>query len=167
MNKRTYLKKGDKLRLMRGQHSWDEWKILGIVGEGGSSVCYQASCGAKVGRLKEFYPAANSAGAGKQRSVILKRDPDGQLQPFSDSMQERFLEMRRDFVSAYEKLEKIQAKTFVIGGELDRTLGAKASKELAEKIPGCTLKMYSQYGHALYDEAKDFQQIVYDFLLGE
>ena len=68
---------------------------------------------------------------------------------------------------AYEKLEKIQAKTLVIGGELDRTLGAKASKELAEKIPGCTLKMYSQYGHALYDEAKDFQQIVYDFLLGE
>ena len=68
---------------------------------------------------------------------------------------------------AYEKLEKIQAKTLVIGGELDRTLGAKASKEIAEKIPDCTLKMYSQYGHALYDEAKDFQQIVYDFLLGE
>ena len=65
---------------------------------------------------------------------------------------------------AYEKLEKIQAKTFVIGGELDRTVGAKASRELAERIPNCTLKMYSQYGHALYEEAKDFNQTVLDFL---
>ena len=65
---------------------------------------------------------------------------------------------------AYERIEKIQADTLVIGGELDRTLGARGSKELAEKIPNCTLKMYPQYGHALYDEAKDFNQTVLDFL---
>lgn len=105
MNKRTYLKKGDKLLLMREQHSLDEWKILGIVGEGGSSVCYQASCGAKVGRLKEFYPAAMAMGTGKQRSVILRRDQNGQLQPFSNSMKNSFQEMCKEFVSAYEKLE--------------------------------------------------------------
>ena len=34
--------------------------------------------------------------------------------------------------NAYEKLDKIQAKTLVIGGALDRVVGAKASKELAE-----------------------------------
>ena len=68
---------------------------------------------------------------------------------------------------AFEKLEKIQAKTFVIGGELDRTLGAKASYELVERIPNCTIKMYPQFGHALYEEAKDFNQTVLDFLQEE
>lgn len=64
----------------------------------------------------------------------------------------------------YDKLEKIQAETFVIGGEKDRTLGGKASIELAEKIPNAKLKLYPQYGHALYDEAKDFNQVVLEFL---
>lgn len=68
---------------------------------------------------------------------------------------------------AYEKIEKIQAETLVIGGELDRTLGSRGSRELAEKIPNCTLKMYPQYGHALYDEAKDFNRIVLEFLQKE
>ena len=66
--------------------------------------------------------------------------------------------------NAYEKLDKIQAKTLVIGGTLDRVVGAKASKELAELIPNAKLKIYEQYGHALYDEAKDFNQTVLEFL---
>jgi pimeloyl-ACP methyl ester carboxylesterase len=65
---------------------------------------------------------------------------------------------------AYEKLEKIQAPTLVIGGALDRTLGGKASVEIAERIPNGELKMYEEYGHALYDEAKDFNQVVLEFL---
>lgn len=64
----------------------------------------------------------------------------------------------------YEELEKIQAETLVIGGGLDRTLGGRASMELAEKIPNAKLKMYPQYGHALYEEAEDFAQVVLDFL---
>lgn len=67
----------------------------------------------------------------------------------------------------YEKLDKIQAETLVIGGEKDRTLGGKASIELAEKIPNAKLKLYPQYGHALYDEAKDFNQVVLEFLKDE
>ncbi len=79
---------------------------------------------------------------------------------------ERFIIMAKACIyhDAYEKLEKIQAETLIIGGELDRTVGARASYELAEKIPGSTLKMYPQYGHALYDEAKDFNQTVAEFL---
>lgn len=65
---------------------------------------------------------------------------------------------------AYEKLEKIQAETLVIGGALDRTVGGKASLELIDKIPNAELKMYEEYGHALYDEAKDFNQTVLEFL---
>lgn len=109
MNKRTYLKKGDMIRLKRerhsGLHSEDVWKILGIVGEGGSSICYQASCGKKTGRLKEFYPIAKAAGMGPHRTVILKRRQDCQLLPFSDSMADSFREMRKEFISAYDKLE--------------------------------------------------------------
>lgn len=79
---------------------------------------------------------------------------------------ERFIAMAHGclYHDAYEKLEKIQAKTLVIGGALDRTVGPKSSKELAERIPNSILKMYPQYGHALYDEAKDFKQVILDFL---
>ena len=79
---------------------------------------------------------------------------------------ERFITMGYAclYHDAYEKLEKIQAPTLVIGGALDRTLGRKASEELAEKIPNAELKIYPEYGHALYDEAKDFTQLVMGYL---
>ena len=66
---------------------------------------------------------------------------------------------------AYDKLMDIQAPTLVIGGEKDLSLGGDASKEIAEKIPHAQLKMYPQWGHGLYEEAKDFNQLVLDFLM--
>lgn len=65
---------------------------------------------------------------------------------------------------AYENLGRIQAPTLVIGGEKDRALGSDASREIAEKIPTAELRMYEQWGHGLYEEAKDFNQTVIDFL---
>ena len=65
---------------------------------------------------------------------------------------------------AYESLNQIQAPTLVIGGEKDISLGGDASKEIAEKIHGAELRMYAQWGHGLYEEAKDFNQVVLDFL---
>lgn len=65
---------------------------------------------------------------------------------------------------AYEKLHQIKAPTFVIGGEKDIALGGDASREIAAKIPGAELLMYEQWGHGLYEEAKDFNQTVLDFL---
>ena len=65
---------------------------------------------------------------------------------------------------AYESLNQIQAPTLVIGGEKDISLGGDASKEIAEKIPGAELRMYAQWGHGLYEEAKDFNQVVLNFL---
>ena len=35
--------------------------------------------------------------------------------------------------------------------------------EIAEKL-GCRLHMYEKLGHAAYEEAQDFNQMVYDFL---
>ena len=65
---------------------------------------------------------------------------------------------------AYEELHRIQVPTLIIGGEKDIALGADASRELAGAIPGAILRMYEQWGHGLYEEAKDFKQTVLDFL---
>lgn len=66
--------------------------------------------------------------------------------------------------NACSELHKIHAPTLVIGGELDITLGADASRILAEQIPAAELYMYQDYGHGLYDEAKDFEYRVHTFL---
>jgi len=66
---------------------------------------------------------------------------------------------------ARARLSSIAAPTLVIGGAQDRVLGAEASCALAAAIPGAQLKMYEEWGHGLYDEAKDFKRTVLDFLL--
>ena len=65
---------------------------------------------------------------------------------------------------AYESLHKIKAPTLVVGGEQDKALGGDPSKEIAARIPGAQLQMYEQWGHGLYEEAKDFNQVIVDFL---
>ena len=66
---------------------------------------------------------------------------------------------------AYGSLHGIEAPTLVVGGERDLALGGEASREIAGKIPGAEMKMYSQWGHGLYEEAKDFNSLVRQFLL--
>ena len=66
--------------------------------------------------------------------------------------------------NAWEFLPAISAPTLVVGGELDKSLGGEASRELAARIPGARLKMYPQWGHGLYEEAKDFLTVVTEFL---
>ena len=79
---------------------------------------------------------------------------------------DRFLRMADACRShdAWKSLPGITAPTLVIGGEQDQTLGAEASRELAARIPGAQLKMYPQWGHGLYEEAKDFLPSVAEFL---
>jgi len=66
---------------------------------------------------------------------------------------------------AFESLHQIQAPTLVIGGEKDNALGGEASREIAAMIPGAELLIYAQWGHGLYEEAKDFNRNVFDFLI--
>ena len=65
---------------------------------------------------------------------------------------------------AYPELGKIQCPTLVIGGGQDRTLGPDAAPEVAAAIKGSQLFIYDDLGHAAYEEAKDFNQRVMDFL---
>ena len=65
---------------------------------------------------------------------------------------------------AYADLSNVKAPTLVIGGGQDRAIGPDAAGELAKAIPGAGLKIYPQWGHGLYEEAKDFNDIVLEFL---
>ena len=63
----------------------------------------------------------------------------------------------------YDILDKIKCPTLVIGGKQDKVVSGVASEEIAGKL-GCALHMYEKLGHAAYEEAQDFNQMVYDFL---
>ncbi|MBQ8264286.1 MAG: alpha/beta hydrolase, partial [Oscillospiraceae bacterium] len=67
--------------------------------------------------------------------------------------------------NAYEVLDKIKCPVFVLGGRQDKVVTGLAAEEIAAKI-GCKIYMYDNLGHAAYEEAKDFNQMVYDFLIG-
>ena len=54
----------------------------------------------------------------------------------------------------------------VIGGGQDKIVGAAAARELGEKL-GCPVHVYEALGHAAYEEARDFNQRVYDFFAKE
>ena len=66
--------------------------------------------------------------------------------------------------NTYEVLDKIKCPVLVLGGRQDQVVTGAASEEIAEKI-GCKIHMYDRLGHAAYEEAKDFNQIVYEFLI--
>ena len=69
--------------------------------------------------------------------------------------------------NAYDELEKIACPTLVIGGKQDKIVTYEASEEIASKIPDAKLKTYEEYGHAAYEERKDFNRTVYDFCVGK
>ena len=66
--------------------------------------------------------------------------------------------------NAYDKLSKIKCPTLIIGGKKDNIVGVNASIEIHEKIKTSELFIYDDYGHSLYEESKDFNKRVYDFL---
>ena len=61
-------------------------------------------------------------------------------------------------------LHQIQSPALVIGGEQDKALGPDASRQIAAAIPGAQLKMYPQWGHGVYEEEKEFNRLVLNFL---
>lgn len=78
---------------------------------------------------------------------------------------ERFNIQARSCVThdAWGELDRIACPTLVIGGTDDRIVTGAASRELAERIPGCRLYMYEGLGHGLYEEAPDFLERVAEF----
>lgn len=81
---------------------------------------------------------------------------------------ERFITLAKASLTcnAYEELEQIKCPVLVLGGSQDKVTTGQASVEIAEKL-GCEIYMYEDLGHAAYEEAKDFNRRVYDFLMKE
>ena len=78
----------------------------------------------------------------------------------------RFINMAKACLThnSYGELEKIKCRTLIIGGKCDKVVTGKASEEIAEKIYGSEIFMYDDFGHSAYEEAKDFNVRVLDFL---
>lgn len=66
--------------------------------------------------------------------------------------------------NAFPELDKIMCPTLVIGGKCDKIVGVDASREIAGKINICQQFIYNEFGHAVYEEAKDFNERVKTFL---
>ena len=81
---------------------------------------------------------------------------------------ERFITLAKASLTcnAYEELEQIKCPVLVLGGSRDKVTTGQASVEIAEKL-GCEIYMYEDLGHAAYEEAKDFNRRVSDFLMEE
>ena len=79
---------------------------------------------------------------------------------------ERFLANARAILAfdVREEIGKIACPTFVIGGGEDKIVSRTAAGELHTLIAGSELYVYPTLGHALYEEAKDFNERVFRFL---
>jgi len=66
--------------------------------------------------------------------------------------------------NAYDELPKITCPTLIIGSKNDKIVGPNTSEEISEKIPNNKLTIYNDLGHGLYEEAKDFNSSVLEFL---
>ena len=77
---------------------------------------------------------------------------------------DRFVTLAKSCLTCntYDSLDRIQCSTLVIGGRLDKVVGGEAATEIAERL-GCKAHIYEKLGHAAYEEATDFNKIVYDF----
>lgn len=67
--------------------------------------------------------------------------------------------------NSYPELHKITCPVFVIGGKQDLVVTGRASEEIAEKL-NCNIYMYDALGHAAYEEASDYNDRIYRFLIG-
>lgn len=63
----------------------------------------------------------------------------------------------------YDRLNEIKCPVLILGGDKDMITTGLASKEIANKL-NCEIYMYPEYGHAVYDETKDFNGRIYAFL---
>lgn len=68
---------------------------------------------------------------------------------------------------ATKELHKITCPTLIIGGGLDKVLGIEGSRDLYKGIKNSELYIYEDYSHGVYEEAKDFNKRVYDYLMKE
>ena len=107
---RKYLTGSIMLSRNEDGSSPEEYFIKSVIGEGGSTVCYEATRTLKdgiveTGKLKEFYPVDSVVG-NQAWYYSLERLPNGQLVPGAGTVR-KFDEMCQDYLSTYKLLRKV------------------------------------------------------------
>ena len=59
---------------------------------------------------------------------------------------------------------KIKSPTLIVGGACDLILGIEGSVALHNQIENSKLVIYDEYSHGVYEQAKDFDDLVFNFL---
>lgn len=98
---------------------------------------------------------------------------EGYIHSFKDLSEEefnQFLNLCVGFASydIRSKLSSITCPAIIVGCEGDRVFGPETSREIYKGISSsndkCELIIYDDsYGHAVYDEAEDFKEKIYEF----
>lgn len=65
--------------------------------------------------------------------------------------------------NVYDKLDRIQCPVFVICDKKDKVFNYESSLDIVAKL-NCESYVYDKYSHAVYDEAKDFIERIYNFV---
>ena len=78
---------------------------------------------------------------------------------------ERFIVLAKACLTCdtYDHLDAILCPVLVLGGGKDKIVTGEASLEIAEKLH-CAYHIYEDLSHEAYNEAKDFNQRIYEFL---
>lgn len=126
-------------------HQWIELVERGDMGSFVADMAAKMYSDAYVKRYRPLMPLL----------TVLQRPKDVQ----------RFVRLAKACLTCntYPELDKIRCPVLVIGGKRDQVVTGEASREIAEKL-GCRSYLYEHLGHALYEEAKDFNRRIYDFL---
>lgn len=150
---RAQMEKSNRVFLQRGQAIWlcmdsvghgkQKFVIQSVIGEGGSSVCYDAIRvrDGLPGKLKEFYPV-DTAFASREQFYSLERCDSGQLIP-KDGTIRRFHQMCEEYLSTYTVLNKVMAdnpknqvlKNYIQGGEILFGIEQQSQEGSAEYKP--------------------------------
>ncbi len=62
----------------------------------------------------------------------------------------------------YQNLSRITCPVLVLGGKEDQVVGVEGSMEIIESLH-CESYLYEEFGHSAYEEARDFNQRIYEF----
>jgi len=65
---------------------------------------------------------------------------------------------------SYNELSKIKCPVLIIGADKDLIVGTNGSEEIAEKLKDRKIIIYKGFGHGVYEENKDFNIQVLNFL---
>ena len=63
-----------------------------------------------------------------------------------------------------ERLKEIKQPVLVLGGKNDKVIGQTACEQIAQLLK-CEIFLYENLGHAVYEEAKDFNKKVLEFFV--